>query len=162
MVEIALRLVERGLGQRIRRELLERQIGIAKQLVLRGGNLLLQQFELRARGNETGGRVVEVELRADIALDQRRLAVDVAPLQVDALMREVAHLAVDLDVAFQRVVIGLGGGEIGLRLLQRQPERHRVDFEQRVAFVDALAFADHDLFDLAGNVGGDRTFWAPT
>ncbi len=36
VVEIALRLIERGLGLRVSGELLERQIGVAKQLVERG------------------------------------------------------------------------------------------------------------------------------
>jgi hypothetical protein len=54
-----------------------------------------------ARGDQRVRGIVEVELRAEIALGQRRLALDVALLQVDALLHEVGHLAVDPDVGFQ-------------------------------------------------------------
>ena len=49
VVEVALRLVERGLGLLIGRELLDRQIGIAEQLVQRGAELLLAQLGAAAR-----------------------------------------------------------------------------------------------------------------
>ena len=48
VVEIALGIVERGLGLHIGRKLLERQIGIAEQLRLGIGDLLLHELLLRA------------------------------------------------------------------------------------------------------------------
>ena len=71
-IEVALGVVERGLGLLVGRKLLERQIGIAEQLVERGRSLLLDELQLGLRGDQRGGAVVEVELRAEIALDQRR------------------------------------------------------------------------------------------
>ncbi len=117
VVEIAFGLLERRLGLRIGRELLERQIRIAEQLGFGGGKLLLEEFGLRARGDHGVRRIVEVELRAEIALDERGLAIDVAPLQVDALLRQIEHIAVDLYVGLQIVVggVGLVQRRLGLR-----------------------------------------------
>ena len=156
VVEIALRHVELRLGLRVGRKLRQRQIGIAEQLRLGVGELLLDELRLRARGDESGGGIVEVELRADLLLDQRLLAIDVALLQVDALLREVEHLAVDLDVGDQIVIGGLGLLELGLGLVERELERHGIDLEQLVARLDVLAFLHHDLDDLAGDVGRDQ------
>ncbi len=83
-IEVALGIVERGLGLHIGRKLLERQLGIAEQLVERGRPLLLDELQLGLRGDHRGGAVVEIELRAEIALDQRRLAIDVALFERDA------------------------------------------------------------------------------
>ena len=62
VVEIALRLVERGGRLRVRRILLDRQVGIAEQLVADAFLLLFQLLELRLRGHHRGERVVHVHL----------------------------------------------------------------------------------------------------
>ncbi len=133
MIEVALDLGEGGLGLEVGRELLERQIGITEQLVFRAGNLLLDEGRLGLRGHSGICRVVEVELRAEIALRKRALAIDIALLQFDALLHQIAHLAVDLEVRDQVVVGGAGllQGRLGLRF--REAERHRIDLEQHVA-----------------------------
>ena len=83
-IEVALGVVERGLGLHVGRKLLERQLGIAEQLIERVGSLLRDQLALRLRGDQGGGAVVEIELRAGLALDQRILALDVLLLERDA------------------------------------------------------------------------------
>ena len=125
VIEIALRHAERRLGLGVGRELLQRQVGIAEQLRLRIGKLLLDELGLRARGHHRIRRIVEVELRADIALDQRLFAIDVALLQVDRLLRQIEHLAVDFDVGDQIVIGGPGLLELCLGLVDRKLERHR-------------------------------------
>lgn len=62
MIQIALGLVQRRLGQGIGRKFLDRQLGIAEQLRGRGRHLLPQQLQLGAGGDEAGRGVVEVEL----------------------------------------------------------------------------------------------------
>ena len=74
---------------------------------------------------------------------------NVALLQIDSLLREVLHLLIDFDVGNQIVVRRAGLVQFGPGLLHGEAERHRVDLEQHIALVDALAFAHHDLFDLA-------------
>ena len=115
-VEVALRVVERGLGLHVGRKLLQRQIGIAEQLLQRVGALLLDELLLRLRGDQCGRGVVEVELRADIALDQRILALDVALLELDAGGHDLQRLRVELDVGDEVVVVGLGVLQLGARL----------------------------------------------
>ncbi|OIQ76133.1 hypothetical protein GALL_421900 [mine drainage metagenome] len=161
VIEIALCLVKRRLGLCIGRELIDRQIGIAEQLGFCVRNLLLEIFELRFRRDKGVRRIVEIELRAEIALDERALALDVALLQIDSLLRKIFHLLVDPDVGHQIVIGGAGLVEGCLGLLHGEAERHRIDFEQHVAFADPLAFAHHDLFDLAGNVRRDQNFLRP-
>ena len=74
------------------------------------------------------------------------LAVDVALLQVDALLREIEHLAVNLHVGDQVVIGGLGLGELAPWLdRKRKLERLAIDLEQLVAGLDLLAFLDDDL-----------------
>jgi hypothetical protein len=46
----------------------------------------LQQLKLRAGENEIRHRSVEIELRTGQGFDQRRFALDVALLQIDALL----------------------------------------------------------------------------
>jgi hypothetical protein len=111
---------------------------------------------LRAGGDKRRRGVVEVELGSEIAFRQGRLAIDIALFQVDALLSEVLHLPVDLDVGHQIVIGGAGLGECRLGLSHSELERHRVDLEQHVAIVDALSFAHHHLFDLARNVWRDQ------
>ena len=156
VIEVTLGLAEGRLGQRVGREIRQRQIGIAEQLGLRAGHLLLDEGEFRSRGDERGRGIVEVELRAERVLEKRRLAIDVALLEVDTLLHEVGHLVVDFDVGSQIVIGGVGLVERGLGLLFGKPERDRVDLEQHVALLDLRAFANHDLFDLAGDVGRDQ------
>jgi hypothetical protein len=111
---------------------------------------------VRAGGDQTGGGIVEVELRADLLVDQLLLAFDVALLQVDALLRKIEHLAVDFDVGDQIVIGGLGLFELRLGLVERELERLAVDLEQLVALLDVLALLHHDLDDLAGDIRRDQ------
>jgi len=66
------------------------------------------------------------------------------------------HLTVDFDVGDEVVVGGAGLFQRRLGLIDREAERHRVDLEQHVTVVDVLAFLDHDLVDLAGNIRSDQ------
>ena len=49
--------------------------------------------------------------------------------------------------------IGLVLRLLGLGLIERRLERPRIDLDQRVAFLDELAFLEGDLVDLAVDAG---------
>src|SRR5689334_23112316 len=107
MVEIAIGLVISRLRLQIGRELFERQIGIAEQLVQRGAELLFPKLKLQLGGEESRPGVVEVELRAGLAGRERALAVDIAAPEIDRLLAKLDELA-------QRAVIAFEGGELGV------------------------------------------------
>ena len=114
------------------------------------------------RGDQRGGAVVEVELRADIALAPAKSCARRRAASARCRLREFDRLAVDLHVGDQIVVAGPGVGELGAGLRQRQPERHRIDLEQHVAGRDLLALLDRDLMILPEMSGVISTFCAPT
>ena len=66
VVEIALGVVERGLGLGVFGELGERQVGIAEQLIERGVALLRGELRLQLRGHQRGGGGIDVGLRAGL------------------------------------------------------------------------------------------------
>src|SRR4029450_13963469 len=118
MVEIALGLVIGRLRLQIGRELFERQIGIAEQLVQRGAELLFPKLELQLRGEESCPGVVEVELRAGLAGRKRALAVDIAAPEIDRLLAKLDELAQRVVIAFEGGKLGVDGVDPALRLLQ--------------------------------------------
>jgi len=113
-------------------------------------------LRLRARGHHGIRRIVEIELRADLLGDQRLLALDVALLQVDRLLRQIEHLAVDFHIGDEIVVGRFGLFELRPGLVDRKLEGNGIDLEQYVVLVDVLAFLHHDLVDFSGDVGGDQ------
>src|SRR4029077_5794070 len=81
-------------------KILDREIGIAEQLVERAGELLAAELQLQLCGEQRRLGVVEIHLRAGAALGERALAVDVALLEVDPLLAE-------LDQLIERRVVAL-------------------------------------------------------
>ena len=126
------------------------------------GDLLLDELRLRAGVTSAFEGIVEIELRAGIVLHQRRFALDVALLHVDALLGEIEHLAVDLDVGVQIVSIRSCASFSFASPAASEAERHRVDFEQQVAVLTMLAFLHRDLWILPETSGVISTFCAPT
>ena len=120
MVEIALRLVERRLGLRIGRKFLDRQIGIAEQLVQSRIALLDGEFGLQLCGDDRGQSSVEIGLRAGLRTDQRGLALDVALLEVDVLLREFGECVQGLEIGLQLGEIGAHGVKLGFGLRERK------------------------------------------
>src|SRR4029077_2564936 len=102
------------------------------------------------------GGVAELGLgivdRGLIPLDLSRELIDRRLLRVDLLARgeiltrEVGEaLEVELRVLQARLVLRFLGG----RLIERGPEGARVDLDQKITFLDDLAFLEGDLGDLA-------------
>jgi len=121
VVEIALGVVERGLGLRVFGELLERQLGIAEQLAQGRIALLLGELRLQLRRHQSRHGGVDIGLRAGAAREQLALAVDVALLERDVLLRQVGERGQRAERALGLVVVAARGRELGLCLLHRQP-----------------------------------------
>ncbi len=82
---------------------------------------------------------------------------DRGALGVGLLARgEFAELCVALQVEIGVGEIGLILRLLGLGLIERCLERARVDLDQRIAFLDELAFPEVDLVDLAVDAGAHQ------
>ena len=143
VVEIALGLVERGRGLRVGRIFLDRQVGVAEQLVADALAAAARAFELRLRRDQRHHRVVHVGLRAGAVGEQRVLAVDIALLQLEGLARERDALSIEARLVFRFAnsvrtlasrasacvtVMRNGSGSISISAspaLTRWPSRHR-------------------------------------
>jgi hypothetical protein len=158
VVKIALRLIEHGAGLHERRILLDRQVRLAEELVEDVRALLHGEFRLQLRGDQPGIGVVEIRGGSRQTLGQRRLALDVALLDLDGLLRELDQSPECLQVALQLVEIDANGIKLALRLSEREAERRRIDLEQHVARGDMLAFLHDGAGDPAGHVGRDQHF----
>jgi hypothetical protein len=85
MIEVALRLIERRLGLLVCRKFVDREIGLAQELVERIAELLPPQLQLELRRKQRGLCVVEVHLGARPARGERDLALHVVAAQIDRL-----------------------------------------------------------------------------
>ena len=153
MVEIALRLLQHGLGLPVGRILVQRQVAVAKQSIERRGLLLGGELRLQLRGDGRRHGIVEIRLRGAGAADQLLLAVDILPLQGNILLGEIDQLVERREIALHVVEVGPRALQLALRLRERQPIGRRIDHVQHSADRDVLAFLDGDRGDLAGNVG---------
>ena len=125
VVEIALRVVERGLGLRVFGKLGERQVGIAEQLAERGVALLDGELRLQLRRHQRGAGGIDIGLRAGLRLHQRELAIEVVLLELDVLLREVDQRDERFERRRQLVVVAARAGELGLRGIERETVGHR-------------------------------------
>ena len=106
-------------------------------------------------------RVVDVDLRARPAGDQRLLALQVALLDLDVLLASSASRVSDCRLDFRIAKSVRTLASLALACWRAKPERLRVDLEQLVAGLDALALAHQHARDLAGDVGRDQHLGAP-
>ena len=65
-------------------------------------------------------------------------------------------LVIALQIEIGVGEIGLVLRLLGLGLVERRLERPRIDLDQRIAFLDELAFLEVDLVDLAVDPGADH------
>ncbi len=126
-------------------------VGIAQELALDAGKLLLQILDTRLSQHEVShgwcrGRAANRN-SASPACSLRSTS---ALLEVDALLGEIEHLRADLIIRLASVLkLVFAVSSVAWAWSKRELERHRVDFEQLVVGLDVLAFLDEDLFDLA-------------
>ena len=107
------------------------------------------------------GGVIELGLRV---LDQRRVGLnlrrqlrDGGALRIGLLPgREFAELGKALQVEVGVGKVGFVLGLLGLGLIEGGLERPRIDLDQRVAFLDELAFLERDPVDLTVDAGADH------
>ena len=107
------------------------------------------------------GGVIELGLRV---LDQRRVGGDLrgqlrdgGALRIGLLPgREFAEPGEALQVEVGVGEIGFVLDLLGLGLVERGLERPRIDLDQRVAFLDELAFLKRDPVDLAVDAGANQ------
>ena len=95
------------------------------------------------------GAVVGRDLRGQL-LDRGALRIGLLP------GREFAEPGEALQVEIGVGEIGFVLGLLGLGLVERSLERPRIDLDQRVAFLDDLAFLEGDLVDLAVDAGANQ------
>ncbi len=65
------------------------RFGIAEQLAERGVALLDGELRLQLRGHQRGAGGIDVGLRAGLRFHQRELAIEVALLELDILLRQI-------------------------------------------------------------------------
>ena len=114
-----------------------------------------------ARDRRLHGGVVELGLRVGdrgvVGGDLRGQLRDGGALGVGLLPGgEFAELGVALQVEIGVGEIGFVLRLLGLGLVERSLERPRIDLDQRVAFLDELAFLEGDLVDLAVDAGAHQ------
>ena len=121
-----------------------------------GPLLLLEQLELGLGGDQRHSRLVEIGRRADAAVEQLGLAVEIGLGGGQVLARQ-------LDLPRQAGQVGLEGGkvaldalELRLRLLRGEAIGNRVDGEQLVAGLEQLALDHGDAHDLARDLRRDQ------
>ena len=91
------------------------------------------------------------------ACDLRRQLGDGRALRIGLLPgREFAELGKALQIEIGVGEIGFVLGLLGLGLIEGGLERPRIDLDQRVAFLDELAFLKRDPVDLAVDAGADH------
>ena len=129
-----------------------------KQLVERIVALLAGVLRLQLRRHQSAGCGVDIGLRAGLRRHQLALAIDVALLEVDVLLRQVGERAERCQVALELGVIAARGVQLGLRRRQRQLIGLGIERHQFIAGLDVLALAHGDADDLAGDVRRDQYF----
>ena len=98
-----------------------------------------------------------MSIAAVVGLDLRRQLRDGGALGIGLLPgREFAELGKALQVEVGVGEIGFVLGLLGLGLIEGRLERPRIDLDQRVAFLDELAFLEGDPVDLAVDAGADQ------
>ena len=154
-VELARRLVPLGDGREITRVLFDRDVRIAVEIGSNAGELLLERSDLLLGVLQVHPRGIERLLRGDELGCEILLAVELALVILDVVLRLRdlrLHVAV---VRLERVEIVGDDADLGLGAVERVAERAIVQAEQDVAGLDVLVVGDIDLLDDAGDVGRD-------
>ena len=128
-IEIALRVVGRGLSLSVFGKFGERQVGIAEQLRQCRVALLGGEARLQFRGQHVGAGGIDIGLRAGLRTEQFALAFEVAPLEFDVLLRQPGQRVERCQIGLQLVVVDARGGEFRRRLRQCQAVRFGIERE---------------------------------
>jgi hypothetical protein len=139
-------------------KLLERQVGIAEQLIERHVALLNRVFRLQLRGHDRDPRGVEIGLRTGLRAHQLALAIDIMLLEFDIFPGEVGQRIERFQVGLQFVEIAARGIELRLCLLKGESEGLAIKRKQFVAGIDVLALTHSNMRDLARDIGRDQDF----
>ena len=125
VIEIALRLVEHRVGLHEGRKLLDRQVGLAEQLVEDVRRAAARRIRLQLRRDQRGHRLSRSAASRPAAWPAWSCG-HVALLELDVLLREIDQRSERVQIALELVEIDANGIELALRLATASgTARHR-------------------------------------